>query len=147
MRGGGRRLVEALMYEHGANRPPTVIDTAEVVLVATATASTGGETLAASALRFWGVPIEPGAARMRSLVAGAAAAAASSLCRLHVCLVLVDGAVLLDVIFLDADPHDFDPELMPVGADWSWSRDSGGSWRLRDRIDLRPCHTNERIVQ
>lgn len=66
------------MFEDGADRPATVIDTAEVILVATDTANTGGETLAASALRFWRLPIEPGAARMRALVAGAANSADST---------------------------------------------------------------------
>ncbi|WP_370012692.1 hypothetical protein [Nocardia cyriacigeorgica] len=135
------------MFEDGADRPARVIDTADVILVATDTANTGGETLAASALRFWRLPIEPGAARMRALVAGAANAAASPLRRLRVRLVLLDGAVLLEVAFLDAEPRDFDPELMPAGADWSWRRDSGGRWCLCDRIALPPRRTYERNTQ
>ncbi|WP_280186356.1 MULTISPECIES: hypothetical protein [Nocardia] len=136
-----------MIGDEGADRSAFVVrDTAELMLVASDTAGTGGETLAASALSFWRLPLEPGMARMRALVAGAAAAT-SPLCRLRVRLVLLDGAVVLEVVFLDADPHDYDSGLMPAGADWSWRRDSGGRWRLCDRIDLHPRRTHERIMQ
>lgn len=132
--------------EGATDRPAAALDTAEVMLVATDTASTGGETLAASALTFWRLPIEPVAARMRALVAGAASAT-SPLRRLCVRLVLLDGAVLLEVIFLDSDPHDYENELMPADAGWSWRRDGDGRWHLCDHIALRPPRTNERISQ
>lgn len=136
-----------MIGDEGADRSAvTVIDTAELMLVAADTASTGGETLAASALSFWRLPLEPGTARTRALVAGAAAAT-SPLRRLRVRLALLDAAVLLEVVFLDAEPRDYEPELMPPGADWSWRRDGGGQWRLCDRIELPPRHTDERITQ
>ncbi|MGQ4619745.1 hypothetical protein [Nocardia sp. R7R-8] len=61
--------------------------------------------------------------------------------------VLLDGTVLLEVTFLDVEPNDFEPELMPAGADWSWRRDSSGRWCLCDRIDLPPRRIHERITQ
>ncbi|MFF5037885.1 hypothetical protein [Nocardia salmonicida] len=130
-----------MIGDEGAARSAFVVrDSAELMLVAADTAGTGGETLAASALAYWRLPLEPGMARTRALVAGAAAAT-SPLRRLCVRLVLLDGAVLLEVVFLDAEPHDYESALMPAEADWSWRRDSDGRWHLCDRIDLHPRRT------
>lgn len=120
-----------------------MLDTAEVMLVANDFAGAGGESLAVSALSFWGLPIEPAARRMRALVTGATSAT-SPLQWLCGRLVLLDAGLALEIVFPDAEPRDYDAALMPADAEWSWHRDSAGRFRLCDHIDLRPTHMNER---
>lgn len=113
------------------------VDIATLRLVSTKAASTSGELLAWSALRLWRLSAaEQAVPRMRALIAGAVAATVP-LRRLDARLVLLHDVLILEVVFLDSEPNDFDEDLMPIGAQWSWHRNDRGRWCLRDELSLR----------
>lgn len=125
-------------HERAPRQPaPGVIHTAEVLLVADDFASAAGEALAVSALTLWGLPMHPGTRRMRALVAGAVSAT-SPLRRLWARVMFLGDWLALEVVFLDAEPHEYEDDLMPDGAEWGWRCDRRGVRILCDHIDLRP---------